>query len=288
MSIHTKSNRELIKKEKWKLQIEEERLKKKKRLAELQQKISSSTFDDNERQELLFIANKQKYRKALKCINKKLKKDIKQIDISIIKVDAQKAILEELENQKKQIPQIEDIINSAKHILYTEKRIIQTIKPIISHLQENGFNTEYLDIAKILLETGMFTRGYFSKVWRMGKPNPVYFYFKQKAIIFLNAVLGFAQKYLPVLYKAVKQQELNQKLTFNEKLILKRTYKTRKKMLPSISFIDYIPELQYRSDVAATINASKKACKIIQKRKWKKVVEKAKKIYAICKNKLNF
>lgn len=288
MSIHTKSNRELIKKEKWKLQIEEERLKKKKRLAELQQKISSSTFDDNERQELLFITNKQKYRKDLKGIKKKLKKNIKQIDISIIKVDAQKAILEELENQKKQIPQIEDIINSAKHILYTEKRIIQTIKPIISHLQENGFNTEYLDIAKILLETGMFTRGYFSKVWRMGKPNPVYFYFKQKAIIFLNAVLGFAQKYLPVLYKAVKQQELNQKLTFNEKLILKRTYKTRKKMLPSISFIDYIPELQYRSDVAATINASKKACKIIQKRKWKKVVEKAKKIYAICKNKLNF
>ena len=78
------------------------------------------------------------------------------------------------------------------------------------------------------------------------------------------------------------------KLTFNEKSILKRTYKARKKMLPSISFIDYIPELQYRSKVAATINASKKACKIIQKRKLKKAVEEAKKIYAICKNKLNF
>ena len=206
MSIHTKLNRELIKKEKWKLQIEEERLQKKKRLAELQQKISSSTFDDNERQELLFIANKQKYRKVLKCINKKLKKDIKQIDISIIKVDAQKAILEELENQKKQIPQIEDIINSAKHILYTEKRIIQTIKPIISHLQENGFNTEYLDIAKILLETGQFTRGYFSKVWKMEKPNPIYFYFQKKTVILWNGVLGFTKKYLPILYKQISRK----------------------------------------------------------------------------------
>ncbi len=209
MSSYNKTNRELIKKEKRKLQIEEERLKEKKRLAELQQKLSSSmVFDDNERQKLLHITNKQKYRKTLKAMKKELTKDIRQIGIEIIKLDAQKQVIEELQSQKKQIPQVEDIVNSAKHILSTEKRIIQTVKPIISHLQEQGFNTENLDISKILIETKQFTRGYFSKVWKMQKPNPVYFYFQQKAAIFWNGVLGFAKKYLPMLYKAVKKQEL--------------------------------------------------------------------------------
>lgn len=211
MSKHfDKANRELIKKEKRKLQIEQERLKEKKRLAELQQKILSNTiFTDNERQELLSITNRQKYRKALKGIRKELTKDMRQSDIEIIKLDAQKQVLEELQNQKKQLPQIEDIVNSAKYIICTKKRLIQTVKPIIAHLQEQGFNTENLDVAKILLETKQFTRGYFSKIWKMGEPNPVCFYFQKKVIIFWNGVLGFARKYLPMLYKAIKPAELN-------------------------------------------------------------------------------
>lgn len=212
MSKHIdKANRELMKTERRKLQIQEERLKEKKRLAELHQKIlSNPAFNDDERRKLLPITNRQKYYKALKSIKKELNKDIIQNDIEIIKLDAQIKLCEELENQKKQLPQIEDIINSAKHILCTKKRLIQTVKPIIAHLQEQGFNTENLDIAKILLETGEFYKGDWVKLWFFGQPNPIYFYLKQKTIIFWKGIVGFIQKYLPMLYKAVKPKQLNQ------------------------------------------------------------------------------
>jgi len=216
MSSYNKANRELIKKEKRKLQIEKERLHKETSVAELHQKIlSHAQLNENDRAKLLSIKNKSKAKQYLKEIRRELvnekkeeQKKLYEKNIELAKNQAKIEILDTLINETKKIPQVEDIVNSAKHILSTEKRIIQTIKPIISHLQEQGFNTENLDISKILIETKQFTRGYFSKVWKMQKPNPVYFYFQQKAVIFWNGVLGFAQKYLPMLYKAVKKQEL--------------------------------------------------------------------------------
>lgn len=217
MSSHKKANRELINKEKRKLQIEKERLHKEASVAELHQKIlSHEQLNENDRAKLLSIKNKSKAKKYLKEIKRELvnekkenQKKLYEKNIELAKNQAKIEILDTLINETKQIPQVEDIVNSAKYILCTEKRIIQTVKPIILHLQENEFNTENLDIAKILLETRQFTRGYFSKVWKMQKPNPVYFYLKRKTVILCNGVLGFAQKYLPMLYKAVKKQELN-------------------------------------------------------------------------------
>jgi hypothetical protein len=222
MSSYNKANRELIKKEQRKLQIEKERLHKEASVAELHQKIlAHKGLNENERAELLSIKNKGKARRYLKDIKQELKKELRNIkkekeridherNIALAENRGKREMLKTLINETKKIPQVEDIINSAKYILCTEKRIIQTVKPIILHLQENEFNTENLDIAKILLETRQFTRGYFSKVWKMQKPNPVYFYLKRKTVILCNGVLGFAQKYLPMLYKAVKKpEELN-------------------------------------------------------------------------------
>lgn len=218
MSKHfDKANRELIKKEKRKLQIEQERLKKDASVTELHQKIfSHAQLNENDRAKLLSIKNKAKARKYLKEVKRDLinaKKEKEKIqyehNIELAKKEGQIEILDQLINEAKQIPQTEDIVNSAKYIICTQKRLIQTVKPIIAHLQEQGFNTENLDVAKILLETKQFTRGYFSKIWKMGEPNPVYFYFQQKVIILWNGVLGFARKYLPMLYKAIKPVELN-------------------------------------------------------------------------------
>lgn len=219
MSKHLdKANRELIRKENRKLQIEQERLKERKRLAELQQKIlSHAQLNENDRAKLLTIKNKSKARKYFRKVKRELinagkeeQRKLYEKNIELAIKEGQIEILDKLINEAKQIPQIEDIINSAKYILCTQKRLIQTVKPIIAHLQEQGFNTENLDVAKILLETGEFHKGDWVKFWFFGKPNPIYFYLKQKTIIFWNGIVGFAQKYLLMLYRVFKPKELNQ------------------------------------------------------------------------------
>ena len=126
------------------------------------------------------------------------------LEIEVATHQAKIEVLNELIEEQKKLPTEEDIINCAKYIIHTEKRIIQTVKPIVLHLQEQGFSTENLDIAKILLETKQFQRGYFSKIWKMKQPNMILFYIQRKVKIFTNFVLGFFQKYLPKLYKLSK------------------------------------------------------------------------------------
>jgi hypothetical protein len=200
-----KALRELVKKEKRKFELEEKRLADTKTVEKMQEALKEYHKPDD----VIFkIKNKSALKKVLKQNKKELtrkKYEVdKQVEIELVKHKAKIEVLNELIEEQEKLPTEEDIINSAKYIIHTEKRIIQTVKPIVLHLQEQGFSTENLDIAKILLETKQFQRGYFSKVWKMKKPNMILFYIQSKVKIFTNFVLGFFQKYLPKLYKLSK------------------------------------------------------------------------------------
>lgn len=200
-----KSLRELVKKEKRKFELEEKRLTDAKTVEKMQEVLRQYHKPDD----VIFkIKNKSALKKVLKQNKKELTRKIyavnKQVEIELVTHKAKIEVLNTLIEKQEKLPTEEDIINSAKYIIHSEKRIIQTIKPIALHLQEQGFTTENLDIAKILLETKQFQRGYFSKVWKMKKPNMTLYYIKRKVKIFVNFVLGFFQKYLPKLYKLLK------------------------------------------------------------------------------------
>lgn len=200
-----KALRELIKKEKRKFELEEKRLTDAKTVEKMQEALKKYHKPDDV---VLKIKNKSALKKTLKQHNRELTRKIYEInkerDIKLAINEGKKRILNELIEKQEKLPTEEDIINSAKYIIHTERRIIQTVKPIVLHLQEQGFSIENLDIAKILLETKQFQRGYFSKVWKMKKPNMILFYIQRKVKIFTNFVLGFFQKYLPKLYKLNK------------------------------------------------------------------------------------
>lgn len=200
-----KALRELVKKEKRKFELEERRLTDAKTVEKMQEVLRQYHKPDD----VIFkIKNKSALKKVLKQNKKELTRKIyevnKQVEIELVTHKAKIEVLNTLIEKQEKLPTEEDIINSAKYIIHSKKRIIQTIKPIALHLQEQGFTTENLDIAKILLGTKQFQRGCFSKVWKIKKPNIILFYIQRKVKIFVNFVLGFFQKYLPKLYKLNK------------------------------------------------------------------------------------
>ena len=81
------------------------------------------------------------------------------------------------------------------------------------------------------------------------------------------------------------------KLTLQEKIALTQCYKIRKRfvgnvitikeigyseVIKPISFVKYIPELQWRNNNKIVITASKKACSILRRRKIHRFLQKYK------------
>ena len=201
-----KALRELIKKEKRKFELEEKRLADAKTVEKMQEALKQHYKPDD----VIFkIKNKSALKKALKKERKELKKNLftinKEHDIELFTItrerdiklainEGKRQILKELTEEVKKLPEEEDIVNSAKYIIHTKKRIIQTIKPIALHLQEQGFLTENLDIAQILKESGKFQKGYFSRKWKYKKQNMAFVKIKNNITIFWNFIRGLVYK----------------------------------------------------------------------------------------------
>jgi len=186
-----KAFRELIKKEKRKFEIEEKRLTDIKTVEKMQEELKKH----HKPNEVIFqIKNKSSLKKILKQNKKELTKIEKQISIELITNKAKIEALTELREKHEKLPLEEDIVNSAKYIIHTKKRIIQTIKPISLHLQEQGFSTENLDIAQILKESGQFQKGYFSRKWKYKKTSMAFVKIKNNITIFWNFIRGFVYK----------------------------------------------------------------------------------------------
>jgi hypothetical protein len=190
-----KALRELIKKEKRKFELEEKRLADTKTVEKMQEVLKQYHKPDD----IIFkIKNKNALKKVLKQNKKELTKKIYEIDkqkaIELVTYKAKIEALTEVMEKHEKLPLEEDIVNSAKYIIHTKKRIIQTIKPIALHLQEQGFSTENLDIAQILKESGQFQKGYFSRKWKYKKPNMTFVKIKNNITIFWNFIRGFVYK----------------------------------------------------------------------------------------------
>lgn len=186
-----KALRELIKKEKRKFELEEKRLADIKTVEKMQEALKQHHKPDD----VIFkIKNKSALKKVLKQNKKELTKKIYETDKQKATINAKIEALTELIEQHKKLPLVEDIVNSAKYIIHTKKRIIQTIKPIALHLQEQGFLTENLDIAQILKESGKFQKGYFSRKWKYKKQNMAFVKIKNNITIFWSFIRGFVYK----------------------------------------------------------------------------------------------
>jgi hypothetical protein len=144
------------------------------------------------------IKNKSALKKVLKQNKKELTRKIyefgKERDFKLAINEGKRQILQELLKKEEKLPNEEDIINAAMEIICKNNRVIQTVKPIILYLQEQGFLTENLDIAQILKESGKFQKGYFSRKWKYKKQNMAFVKIKNNITIFWNFIRGFVYK----------------------------------------------------------------------------------------------
>lgn len=110
-------------------------------------------------------------------------------------------ILEELLKEAEKEPAIEDVLDAAKILIKEQRHTFTNVKPVSTFLKEQGFIVENIDIAKVLLLSGQFRRGIFSKIWKYGKPSKIEAFIVYNCILFRNTVKYALEKYLPKIYK---------------------------------------------------------------------------------------
>jgi hypothetical protein len=140
-------------------------------------------------------------KKQRKTIVRDAKVQQKELRIKIAELQVKKRDLQvraevynEIIKDEESIPNEMDIIQAATEIVCTKNRVIETVKPIINRLKENGFNTNEIDIAQILKESGQFQKGYFSRKWKYKKQNIAFVKIKNNITIFWNFIRGFVYK----------------------------------------------------------------------------------------------
>lgn len=148
-------------------------------------KITLNLFTRKQRKAIVRDVKVQKKALQIQMAERKVK--IRDLQV---RVETYNEIIKDEES----IPNEMDIIQAATEIICTKNRVIETVKPIINHLKEQGFSTENLDIAQILKESGQFQKGYFSKKWKYKKPNIAFVKIKNNITIFWSFIRGFVYK----------------------------------------------------------------------------------------------